>query len=306
MVKRDVVKFAKQYWDIIGGVVTGLALAILADFELHIVQLCYSVIILIIVCIGILRLVKQEIDKKVHSERKPNAIDTVLDGQKPIKAICLAQHPDTEGEKIGRKILFLWKGLKTIMQKLKTFFDKFKGYILTGALTVLSITEMCGGFIDSLCGGMFTINGIPVLPIVSGVAAAVVGGISNGFTTEQKEKIKALFSKSNADEIVQSYVKKAYKDNMAQLTQFNKALNTQEHELANLESELETLNNTLFAKKEMCAMTPQLATEEEVTLADNAVRECRGRISAKKCDIAKTKESIEKLDKMIADLKTKL
>lgn len=300
------VKLFKQYWDIIGGVVTGLALAILADFELTIVQLCYSVIILIIVCIGILRLIKQEIDKKIHNERKPNVIDTVIDGQKPIKAIGLAQHPDKEGEKIGKKILLLWKGIKPIMQKFNTFFDKFKGYMLTIALAVLSIVEGFGGFINTLFGGVFTIGGVSVLPFVAAVAATVVGVISNGFTKEQKEKIKALFSKSNADEILLARFKKVYKEKMAQLAQFNKALNTQEHELANFKSELETLNNNLFAQREMCAMSPQLATREEVMLSENAVGECKAKIAAKESEIAKTKVTVEELGKVIADLKNKI
>jgi hypothetical protein len=301
-----VVTFFKKYWDIIGGIVAGVSLAAAADFELGVVQLCYSVIILCIVCIGIFRLIKQEADKQRKNERKRNVIDNVVDGQKPIRAINLAQSPDKEGEKIGRKILSLIKELKPIMEKFKIFFDKFKGYMLTFALAVLSIVEMCGGFINTACGGMFTILGVPVLPIVAGVASAVAGVISNGFTKEQKEKIKALFSKSTADEILSDRLKKIYKEKMAQLAQFNKALNTQEHERANIESELETLNNDLFAKKEMFAMNPQLVTREEVLLAENAVGECKARHATKVSEIAKTKESIENLGKMIADLKSKL
>lgn len=300
------VKLIKQYWDIIGGVVTGFALAALADFELGIVQLFYSVIILIIVCIGILRIIKQEIDKKLHNERRHNVIDTVVDVQKPIQAIGLAQNPDKEGEKIGQKIILIWKGTKPLMQKIKTFFDKFKGYVLTAALTILSAVEMCGGFINEAFGGVLIIKGVPVIPVVSAVCAAVVGVLSNGFTKEQREKIKALFSKSTTDELVLVEIKKNIKEKTAQLAQFTKALNTQEHERANLESELESLNNTLLAKKEMLAMTPQLATREDVMLAENAVADCKTRIAAKDGEIAKTKEAVESITKMIADLKAKL
>jgi len=302
-----VVAFFKKYWDIIGGIVAGIFLAAAANFELVIVQLCYSVIILIIVCIGFLRFIKQEADKKQRkNERKHNVIDNVVDGQKPIRAINLAQSPTVEGEKIGKKFIKLLGEVKPIMQKFKTLFDKFKGYLLTIALIALFAVETCGGFINSACGGVFTVKGVPVLPIVTAVCAAVVGVISNGFTKEQKEKIKALFSKANAEEILLAGIKKAYKEKMAQLAQFNKALTTQEHELANSESELETLNNTLFAKKEMFAMTPQLATKEDVMLAENAVRECKTRITTKEGEIAETKKTIENLGKMIADLKNKM
>lgn len=300
------VAFIKKWWDIIGGIVAAICLAFAVDFELGMVQLLYSVIILMIACIGFLRFIKQEADKEQKNKRKHNVIDDVIDKQKPIRAFNLAQSPSQEGEKLGEKILSLWKGFKPVMQKLKTLFDKFKGYMLTCALAVLSVTEMCGGFINTACGGVFTINGVAVLPLVTAVATAVVGVISNGFTKEQKEKINALFSKSTADEILQNEYKKVYKDKMAQLAQFNKLLNTQEHEKANLASELETLNNTLYAKKEMFAMTPQLATREDVILAENAVNECKAKIATNESEIAKTKENIENLGKMIADLKSKL
>lgn len=299
------VAFVKKYWDIIGGIVAGIAIASAARFELGIVQLCYSVIILIIVCIGILRLIKQETSKK-QDERKHNAIDSVIDGQKPIRAISLAQSPTEEGEKIGKKILFLWGGLKPMMEKFKTFFSKFKGYMLTIALAILSVVEMCGGFINAAFGGTFTIKGIAVLPVVTLVCAITVGAISNGYTKEQKEKIKALFSKSNTNELVLAEIKKTIKEKSAQLNEFNKAKTTQEHELANFNSELETLKNTLQAKKEMYAMVPQLATEEDVQLAANEVVNCQAKIENKKTEIAKTEETVNKLTTTINALRNQL
>ena len=297
--------FIKKYWDIVGGVVMGFTLAALASFELNIVQLCYSVIILIIVCIGILRLIKQEVDKK-QTERKHNVIDDVVDRQQPIKAISLAQHPDKEGEKIGKKILYLWGETKPMMDKFKNFFSKFKGYMLTIALVILSGVEMCGGFINSAFGGVLTIKGVAVLPVVTLVCAVTVGAISNGFTKEQQEKIKALFSKSNTNELVLAEIKKTIKEKTAQLAQFNKVLTTQEHELANFESELETLTNAEQAKKEMFSMTPQLATEEDVQLAINEVVNCKAKIETKKDEIKKTRETIDNLTTAINALRNQL
>jgi len=300
-----VVAFIKKYWDIIGGILAGIGIAAIAKFEVGIVQLCYSVIILIIVCIGILRLIRQETQKK-QNERKHNAIDTVVDGQKPMRAISLAQSPTEEGEKIGKKILSLWGGLKPMLDKFKNFFSKFKGYMLTIALAILSVVEMCGGFINSAFGGVLTINGIAVLPLVTLLCTVVVGIISNGYTKEQRDKIKALFSKSNTNELVLAEIKKQIKEKSAQLTQFNKVLTTQEHELANYESELETLNNTLQAKKEMYGMVPQLATEEDVQLAANAVVDCQAKIENKKDEINKTKDTVEKLTTTINALRNQL
>lgn len=300
----DVVVFFKKYWDIIGGILAGLGIAVISRFELGVVQLCYSVIILIIVCIGILRLIKQETSKK--NDRKHTAIDAVVDSQKPIKAICLAQSPVEEGEKIGKKLLSFWGGLKPMKDKIKNFFGKFKGYMLTFALTVLSVVELCGGFINTALGGALTIKGVEVLPLVTLLCAVTVGAISNGFTKEQRDKIKALFSKSNTNELVLAEIKKQVKEKTAQLAQFNKALNTQEHEMANLESELEALVNALEAKKEMFAMVPQLATNEDVQLATNAVTECKAKILAKVDEIRKTEATIDTLTTTINALRNQL
>lgn len=299
------VGFIKKYWDIIGGVLAGLGIAVIAKFELLVLQVCYSEIILIIVCIGFLRLIRQSTQKK-QDDRKHTAIDAVVDSQKPIKAISLAQSPVEEGEKLGKKILSLWGETKPMMDKFKNFFSKFKGYTLTFALTILSVVEMSSGFINSAFGGVLVFNGIEVLPVVTLVCAVTVGAVSNGFTKEQQEKIKALFSKSTTNELVLAEIKKQIKEKTAQLAQFNKALTTQEHELANFESELEALNSTLQAKMEMYSMVPQLATSEDVQLATNAVTECKAKIAAKADEISKTKETVDTLTTTVNALRNQL
>lgn len=297
----------KRYWDIIIGAVVGLVFAIVAKFELEEIQTIYSVIILMLLCIGAFRIIKQTIEKQMHTKnRKPTVIDSMVDGQKAIKAFSLAQEPTKEGEKIGELIILFLRGLKTMFGKLKTFFDKFKGYVLTIALAILTLVEGYGGFINSLFGGVLMINGVAVLPIVTLVCTVIVGIASNGFTKEQMEKIKALFSKSNINEIVRDNIKKTIKEKTATLAQYNKALTLQEHELSNLESELKTLNNAHEAKKEMCAMTPQLATPEDVRLANNAVNECQAKITAKKGEIVNTKRTIDEITTAINALKSQL
>ena len=300
-------KMFKQYWDMIGGVLMGIVLAVIAEFKLETVQLYYSIIILMLVCIGIMRCLKQAVEKQRHQkERKHTIIDSLVEGQKSIKAISLSQAPTEEGEKIGKNIIILWEVLKRVMEKLKLFFSKFKGYMLTIALAVLTVIEMCGGFINDMCGGALAINGVAILPVITLGATAVVGALSNPNTKEQREKIKALFSKSTTNELVLVEIKKNIKEKTAQLTDFNKVLTTQEHALANLESELETLNNTLSAKKEMYGMIPQLATAEEVQLATNAVVDCQAKIADKKTEISKTKETIGTLTTTINALKSQL
>lgn len=295
-------EFIKKYGDILIGAVAGVGLAVVAKFELETVQLYYSVIILILMCIGGARVIRQAAEKK--KERKHSVVDSIVDSTKTIKAFKMAQAPTEEGEKIGEILIQIWRG--TMMEKIKTFFSKFKGYMLTIALAVLTVIEMCGGFINSWLGDVLTVNGFEVLPCVTLACAVIVGLLSNGYTKEQQEKIKALFSKSTTNELVLEEIKKTIKEKSAQLTQFNKVLTTQQHELENLNSELETLTNTLNAKKEMFAMVPQLATNEDVQLAQNDVFNCQNRCAAKQAEIANTKATIDNLTTTINALKNQL
>ena len=297
----------KKYWDIISGIAAGILLTVISKYELEKIQLCYSIIILILVSIGVFRILKQSVEKQGDKKgRGRNIVDSIVDGQRSVKAINIAQAPTKDGEKIGELIIIFLKGFKGTMKSLKTFFDKFKGYLLTISLAILTAIEMCGGVINNMLGGALVINGIAIMPIVTLVLTLIVGILSNGYTKEQREKIKALFSKSNTNELVQTEIKKNIKEKTAQLTQFNKALTTQEHELENYESELEALNNTLQAKKEMCAMIPQIATAEDVQLASNAVVACQAKIAEKNNEIAKTKTTIETLTTTINALKSQM
>lgn len=296
----------KKYWDIFGGILFGLIAALLVDFQLEYLQICYSVIILMLVSIGAFRIIKQSVEKSRAKKRSHNIIDTMVDSQKSVKAINIAQYPTKDGEVLGKLILNILGGLKNIMKKLKVFFDKFKGYILTFLLAALTAIEMCSGLINNLAGGVLTINGVEVLPIATLVLTAVIGIISNGWTKDQKEKIKALFAKSSTNELVQAEIKKTLKENEAKVKEFNKILSTKQTELDNLNSELESKNNTLAAKKEMKALTIPLATAEDIHLATIAVNEMKDKVEAKKQEIAEVEESISNLNTTISALKSQL
>lgn len=300
--------FIKRYWDILSGIGFGLFLTIINKFKLERIQLCYSIIILILVNIGVFRTIRQATDKykEKNNKRKHNLIDSIIDKQKSVKAISLAQSPTKEGEKVGKFLINIWEVSKKTMNKLKEFFSKFKGFMLTIALTILTVMEFCGGFINDLCGGALTINGVEVLPILTLICATIVGMVSNGYTREDNDKIKALFSKSTTNELVKEEIKKAIKEKSAQLAQFNKIHTTKQHELANLNSELETHINTYEAKKEMYGMQPQLATTEEVQLAANAVKDCRTKITEKNTEIISVQKNIDSLTTTINALKNQL
>ena len=306
-------KFFQKYWDLFGGLAIGILMAVFAKFQLEKLQICYSVIILVLVSIGFFRIIKQAVEKKVEKSRekkRQTVIDTMVDGQTSVKAVRMAQNPTKDGEVLGRATIKLWEGLVKIMKnffnKVKVFLDKFKGILLSVALMVLTLVEQFGGFINQLFGGKLTLWGVEVIPFVTLVSAVVVGIISNGWTKDQKEKIKALFSKSSTDEIVHTEIKKTLKEHEAKVKEYNKVLSTKQTELDNLNAELETKKNTHSAKVEMARMTPRLATDADVQLAYNAVKEVETKIEAKKKEIAEVENTIANLTSTITALKSQL
>lgn len=302
----------KRNWDIISGIITGLIITVASGFDISIIQVTYSVFILLLVSIGLFRIIKQAIDKnketknKRKKERQHNLIDDMVDTQTAVKAINLANKPTKEGEKLGRLLIDIMKRGKKVMKKIKEFFDKFKGFILAIALATLSIIEMCGGYLNQAFGDALTVNGVELLPIVTLVLSVVVGCISNGFTKEQREKIKALFTKKPTNEIVKAQIKVKLKEDELKLKEFNKVLATQETELDNLESQLVSAINKHEAYKEMNKMVPSLATDEQVKEAAMQVVITEDLIVEKKHQIEATKNSIDDLTTEINALKSQL
>ena len=297
--------FLKKYWDIIGGFFTGITLSFLVSFNLDRIQLIYSILILVLVSIGVFKVIRQSIEKNIAKKRKETPIDTLVNVQKPVKAVNLAQYPTKEGEELGNLLLELWKGTTKKMKKLKEFFDKFKGFILSLSLMLLSIVEMCGGLINQLFDGKLTINGVEILPIVTLVCAVVVGCLSNSFTKEQWNRIKELF-KNNKNDLVIDEIKKQLKEDKVKLTQLHKSKDEKEKELSLLESQLKSANNTLEAKRQMYEMTPRLATREDVESSINGVNELQVKVNTKKSEISSLETEIENLTTIINALQSQL
>lgn len=299
----------KKYWDLLSGFIVGLILSFMAHYDSERVRLIYSVIILLLVSMGLFRFIRQSVEKgmkKRRENREKTLIDAVVDNQIAVKAIRMAQDPVKEGEKVGKFLKELSEVKKSIMKKLKQLFSKFKGYLLTVLLGILTAIEAYCGYVNQICGGVFTLNGVEVLPFATLVITIIVGILSNGYSKEQMEKIKALFSKSSTSELVRAEIKKKLADTKCNYTQFCKILSTNKAELANLQSEKESLTNTCMAKREMYGMTPQLATEEDVLLAVNAVRECEVKINSKEAEIAEVEAKVYGLETTINALKAQL
>lgn len=302
----------KRNWDILSGLFTGLVITVASGFDIGVIQLTYSTLILMLVSIGLFRVVKQAIDKnkeqrnKRKKERQHNLIDEIVDTTTAVKAINLANKPTKEGERLGHLLIDIMKRGKRFMKEIKTFLDKFKGFILAFALAALSILEQCGGYLNALCGDVLAVNGVELLPIVTLVLSVVVGCISNGFTKEQWQTIKNLFTKKPTNEIVKAEIKAKIKASEATLKDTNKLLVAQENELANLESQLLSAQTIHEARKEMFTMVPRLATAEEVQAAANEVVNVEAAIVEKQKEIDATKQKINVLTIDIRALKARL
>lgn len=115
---RSLKKIFKNYWDVFGGVFFGITTAILVKCDIEKIQLIYSIIILILILIGFMKV----IFRKNKEDKSELLIDKFVDIQKPMKAIDISENPTKEGEELGYIILDQMKGWKKTMQKIKNFF----------------------------------------------------------------------------------------------------------------------------------------------------------------------------------------
>lgn len=110
----------KRYWDIFGGAFCGLGLSYMVHWELNNIQLIYSIIILILVCIGLFKVLKTSVDKQL--QRKQMVLDKLIDNQKPMRAISIANNPTKTGEDLAEVLIDTMKGGKKLMEKIKNLF----------------------------------------------------------------------------------------------------------------------------------------------------------------------------------------
>ena len=115
--------FIKKYWDIVCGMLLGFASCILVSFKKENIQLIYSIVILILAFIGVLKVVKAciESDKKQSDKNRTHVIDKLVDSQSCMKAIDIAEHPTKTGEELGNLIVKTTKGERRLMKKLFTW-----------------------------------------------------------------------------------------------------------------------------------------------------------------------------------------
>lgn len=299
----------KKYIDIFGGILLSIFLTIIARFELEKIQLMYSVIILMLVCIGVCSVIKKTASnrvKKDKKERKINIIDKIVNSRKEVKAVNIAQNPLKEGEELYIAMKKSRKDIRKVMKKIKRFFDKFKGVILTILLTIISLISEYGGFVEDMFNGKLVIKGVNIISLIALISAVIVGILSNTHTTEQIKKIKELFTKKPSDEIVNEELKNQLKLNEATRKSLEKQIENKNLSIDTFKQELEQAKNVYNAKIEMLNMTPRLATEEDVQNALSKVNEIEEKITKVKNDIIELDKKLFDVNTLITALKNRL
>lgn len=244
----------KRYWDIIGGIFSALGICVLVDFQLEPIQLAYSIIILSIVCIGFLRFIKESLEKR-KNKRKHNIIDDIVDAQKPIKAINIAQHPEKPGKELGKTFILTYKEVLKGMEKLKKGWQRYKGYALSILTAILSIIESHYGLINGAFGGVLVIHGVEILPLAFLILTLVVALLSNNFDSEEWQlilkTIKEFRENKHDKKALNDEVKKILKEYNSNLKTCKKDVILFEKELKQAETELAEVQKSLEVKEKL-------------------------------------------------------
>lgn len=252
----------KRYWDILGGTITGLFLSIIAQWKLDSIQLIYTEIILILVCIGLFKVLKNGIDNFTKG-RKKIVVDKLVENQKPMKAITLANEPTKTGEELGEVLIDTMKGGKKLMKKIKDVFVWIRKYwqqllgivsaIGEYALYVYALVCDKLNFILQylpqnnawqICGKVGI--GIIVLLVVALQIRNMckwvgVGSVekANEYLASKKEEVKSKLSASAKEN-----VKKVVKDYQSQLKKVEKTISS-------LETQIKETDSSISSTKEL-------------------------------------------------------
>lgn len=219
---RTLIKVIKEHLDLLFGTFIGLISAILVRWELNSVQLISSVIILILVLTGLFKVGFS------YNFKKHDPINKVVENQRPMKAIKIAQNPTQIGEELGELIIETTKGSKKMIKWIKNN----KGALVSWLVAVIGLLELIFNWLGEFLPLEIGFNIIGVIITIIGL---IVATLTTGFGSIQfKEALAQLKDQLNGDETdlkdITSikYLKK-------QITIYNKSID-------NLEKEIEKLN----------------------------------------------------------------
>ena len=294
--------FIKKYLDLIIGGCSGIILSILVKFNLQKIQLCYSIIILILVSMGLCRMIKKEIEKrKGLKSRNSTVIDKAIDTQTSIKAVELAYHPMRLGEDIGYLYIDILKKGRKGMRKFKVFLDKFKGYIISTLLLILGLVEAFGNYIIVLVGNKFVVNGVNMVALVVLLASLIVSMFSNKLTKEQKLILKP--KKSEADISMSKEVKKTYDELALKLKCYKDELVKKEKMYDDMKAEVNDDMSAYSAKFNIQQSVPGLDLKTEIEDLVNAIKDKKVYVANLQKEIDELKTNIKGIEENQIKLK---
>lgn len=126
---RILIERLKRYWDVLGGTIIGLVSSFLVNWQIDKIQLIYSILILILLYIGLLKVLakhRKKVNKKKNEKQlvveDRRLVDKMVEVQKPFKALHYAEDPTQDGEELGELILESMKEGQKGMEKVKKFF----------------------------------------------------------------------------------------------------------------------------------------------------------------------------------------
>lgn len=296
----------KRYWDILGGIFSALGICVAVEFEIIYIQLAYSIIILLLVCIGLLRFIKESVEKR-RNKRDHNIIDSVIDSQKSIKAIEIINNPGKPGEELGETFILTYREVHRGMEKFKELWSKYKGYLLTLLTTLLAFIEGHYGFINELVGGYLVIGEVEVLPIAFIVISLVVALLSNNFDADEwkvaLETIKALRQNKKDNKALNDEVKRIIKENETTLKSVYKTLTTAEKVVVEDEKALADAQKSLDVKTQL--YVSKVIPVEEYDKARKTLESANAQLHKDMVEVERLNKEVGKLETKIEELKSK-
>ena len=258
----------KAYWDLIVGILLAIVIATISMFDIVIIQLCYSVIILMLVSIGLFRLIKKEIDKRRNNiKHKYDVIDKILNSQVSIKAIELSNHPTKLGEDLGHFSIDIFRKGRKTMKSIKTFLYRFRGYIVSICFLALGLVETFSNYLLLIFGNI-TINGVNVIAVILFLCSLLISMFSNKLTKSQKALLKQFkndgSSTSDDNKLLQEEITKAYGELSFKLKELRKTLSKKEKEYEEVNKQFETTASSYKAKQSLQTLLPSIDMSAEL------------------------------------------
>lgn len=278
----------KKYCDIFSGTILGLMLSAFVSFKIEKIQLIYSVIILVLLCIGLFKVVKTSITKSM--KRKKIMIDRIVENQKPMKAIIMAQNPTKQGEELAEVLIDTMKGGKIIMKKIKNLFiwigkywQQIIGLIGTFAyavlITVMLIYDKFGFILNKLpqtfawqLGSKIAIGVLSTIAVIFSVRNQVKWvGLGSLDTARKYLEELANSNSKKLSATAKASLKKALKTCKKTLADYKKDLATKQTKKTKLETQISDLKELMklgVGSDEELQETTTSLTQENALIAD--------------------------------------